>query len=270
MQGFQHLAAGSHVDRSISHPLEFVYDNVVGTANILEYARLMHGMGRLEKFLYFSTDEVFGSLKSSITNQEWERPHFPSNPYSASKAAQEALVISYHKTFNLPITIINITNMIGEAQNQEKYLPKVIRKIHHGQSIQVDTTINGEVGSRKYIHVEDVAIAVSRIMALDLGELKDKKFQDLPNKYHISGAVELTNLEIVEKVSQIMNKRARINFAPSPRTGYDQQYQLSSKKLRDLGWQEKFPIQTRIEQVVNWTLRNQKWLEIDHASIRFN
>jgi dTDP-glucose 4,6-dehydratase len=261
------FASESHVDRSILNPHEFMSNNTNLMINLLEYARKL---SKLKLFLHISTDEVFGSLKNSITNQEWERPHFPSNPYSASKAAQEALVISYHKTFNLPIAIANITNMIGEAQNQEKYLPKVIRKIYHGESIQVDTTMSGEIGSRKYIHVEDVALAVSRIMELELGGFKDKNYQDLPSKYHISGSMELTNLEIVEKVSQVMNKKAKINFAPSPRIGYDQQYQLSSKKLRDLGWEEKFPIQTRIEQVVNWTLRNQKWLEIDHDSGGFN
>jgi dTDP-glucose 4,6-dehydratase len=257
------FASESHVDRSISSPHDFVSNNIDLMMNLLELARQSL---KLKLFLHISTDEVFGSLPDSIENSEWERPHFPSNPYSASKAAQESLLIAYHKTFNLPITIVNVTNMIGETQNQEKFLPKVIRRIYRNEMIQVDTTIDGKIGARRYIHVEDVAEAVRQIIDIGLKQSPKAEVESLPNKFHIAGNKELTNLEIVNLVSRIMNKEAKVHLGPSPRKGYDERYQLSSNKLRKLGWREATSIENRIEQVVKWTLKNKKWLEIDHKS----
>ena len=120
------FASESHVDRSITEPRNFMSNNINLMINLLEFSRLKN---RNLQFIHVSTDEVYGALDKSFSNTEWSRPHLPSNPYSASKSAQESLVVSYYKTFDLNISIINSTNILGEGQNQEKYIPKVIRKI---------------------------------------------------------------------------------------------------------------------------------------------
>ena len=123
-----HLAAGSHVDRSIDFPMEFVLDNVVGTANILEYARKINQSKKLERFIYFSTDEVFGPAPKGVDYKENDR-YNSTNPYSASKAGGEELAVAYENTYNLPIYITHTMNVFGERQHPEKFIPMCIKKI---------------------------------------------------------------------------------------------------------------------------------------------
>jgi dTDP-glucose 4,6-dehydratase len=151
------FASESHVDRSITDPVHFVSNNVNLMTNILEFTR--NHINRVQ-LIHISTDEVYGAIDDESENVEWNKPYLPSNPYSASKAAQESLSIAYSKTFGLDLTIVNVTNMIGESQNQEKFIPKVIRKINDGEVINVDTDPRGIVGSRKYVYVGDVAEAI--------------------------------------------------------------------------------------------------------------
>ena len=122
-----HLAAGSHVDRSIDYPLEFVMDNVVGTANILEYARIINNSNNLERFIYFSTDEVFGPAPSGIDYKENDR-YNSTNPYSATKAGGEELAVAYENTYGLPIYITHTMNVFGERQHPEKIYTNVYKK----------------------------------------------------------------------------------------------------------------------------------------------
>jgi dTDP-glucose 4,6-dehydratase len=117
-EGVVHFAAESHVDRSIVDPYAFVRTNAYGTNVMCDVARQVE----VQRFLHISTDEVYGSIPEGESNREWERPHLPSNPYSASKSAQESMAIAYFKTYQIPLVIINSTNMIGETQNQEKFL----------------------------------------------------------------------------------------------------------------------------------------------------
>jgi dTDP-glucose 4,6-dehydratase len=229
--------------------------------NLLEFARLK---SRDLQFIHVSTDEVYGALDKSFNNTEWTRPHLPSNPYSASKSAQESLVVSYYKTFDLNISIINSTNILGEGQNQEKYIPKVIRKILNNEDISVDTDIYGTMGSRKYVYAGDVADAVNLISKLQNNSHKFTSKKNLPERFHISGIDELSNLEIVKIISKILNMESKININPSPRPGYDLRYELSSNKLRDLGWVESKPIIQRLKEIVEWTVSRPEWLNIDY------
>jgi dTDP-glucose 4,6-dehydratase len=231
--------------------------------NLLEFARLK---SRDLQFIHVSTDEVYGALDKSFNNAEWTQPHLPSNPYSASKSAQESLVVSYYKTFDLNISIINSTNILGEGQNQEKYIPKVIRKILNYEDISVDTDIYGTMGSRKYVYAGDVADAVNLISKLQNNSHKFASKKNLPERYHISGIDELSNLEIVKIISKILNMESKINIHPSPRPGYDLRYELSSNKLRDLGWVESKPIIQRLKEIVEWTVSRPEWLNIDYDS----
>ena len=128
-----HLAAGSHVDRSIDYPMEFVLDNVVGTANILDFARTQDN---LEKFVYFSTDEVFGPAPNGIKYKENDR-YNSTNPYSATKAGAEELAVAYENTYKLPIIITHTMNVFGERQHPEKYIPMCIRKARDGEVVTI-------------------------------------------------------------------------------------------------------------------------------------
>jgi dTDP-glucose 4,6-dehydratase len=255
------FASESHVDRSITEPRNFMSNNINLMINLLEFARLK---SRDLQFIHVSTDEVYGALDKSFNNTEWTRPHLPSNPYSASKSAQESLVVSYYKTFDLNISIINSTNILGEGQNQEKYIPKVIRKILNNEDISVDTDIYGTMGSRKYVYAGDVADAVNLISKLQNNSHKFTSKKNLPERFHISGIDELSNLEIVKIISKILNMESKININPSPRPGYDLRYELSSNKLRDLGWVESKPIIQRLKEIVEWTVSRPEWLNIDY------
>jgi dTDP-glucose 4,6-dehydratase len=257
------FASESHVDRSITEPRNFMSNNINLMINLLEFARLK---SRDLQFIHVSTDEVYGALDKSFNNAEWTQPHLPSNPYSASKSAQESLVVSYYKTFDLNISIINSTNILGEGQNQEKYIPKVIRKILNYEDISVDTDIYGTMGSRKYVYAGDVADAVNLISKLQNNSHKFASKKNLPERYHISGIDELSNLEIVKIISKILNMESKINIHPSPRPGYDLRYELSSNKLRDLGWVESKPIIQRLKEIVEWTVSRPEWLNIDYDS----
>ena len=257
------FASESHVDRSITEPRNFMSNNINLMINLLEFARLK---SRDLQFIHISTDEVYGALDKSFNNAEWTQPHLPSNPYSASKSAQESLVVSYYKTFDLNISIINSTNILGEGQNQEKYIPKVIRKILNYEDISVDTDIYGTMGSRKYVYAGDVADAVNLISKLQNNSHKFASKKNLPERYHISGIDELSNLEIVKIISKILNMESKINIHPSPRPGYDLRYELSSNKLRDLGWVESKPIIQRLKEIVEWTVSRPEWLNIDYDS----
>ena len=255
------FASESHVDRSITEPRNFMSNNINLMINLLEFARLK---SRDLQFIHISTDEVYGALDKSFNNAEWTQPHLPSNPYSASKSAQESLVVSYYKTFDLNISIINSTNILGEGQNQEKYIPKVIRKILNYEDISVDTDIYGTMGSRKYVYAGDVADAVNLISKLQNNSHKFAIKKNLPERFHISGIDELSNLEIVKIISKILNMESKINIHPSPRPGYDLRYELSSNKLRDLGWVESKPIIQRLKEIVEWTVSRPEWLNIDY------
>ena len=255
-------ASESHVDRSIANPIDFSLNNTNLMINLLEFAR------RMEKalFIHMSTDEVYGSIPVGETNKEWERPHLPSNPYSASKSAQESLAIAYFKTYKIPLAIMNCTNMIGETQNQEKFLPKVINRIEHDYIVNVDTDIHGIIGSRKYIHVADVASAVW-ISALNLLECASELVEkELPLKFHISGSQEISNLDLANLVGDTLEKIPQIVISPSPRPGYDLRYELTTDLIKSLGWDESKLITERIAEIVKWTINNPEWLYIDYGN----
>ena len=152
-----HMAASSHVDRSITDPLTFVYDNVVATCNILNFARKTKN---LELFVYFSTDEVFGPAPNKVKYKERER-YNSTNPYSATKAGGEELSVAYENTYGLPVYITHTKNVFGERQHPEKFIPMCIKKIRDGEKVTIHSDKSKKIpGSRHYIHAEDVAEAI--------------------------------------------------------------------------------------------------------------
>tara|TARA_Y100000768_G_scaffold383680_1_gene366264 strand:+ start:354 stop:1379 length:1026 start_codon:yes stop_codon:yes gene_type:complete len=254
-----HLAAGSHVDRSISYPLEFVMDNVVGTAHILDYARKQDS---LEHFAYFSTDEVFGPAPKGINFKENDR-YNSTNPYSASKAGGEELVVAYENTYGLPAFITHTMNVFGERQNVEKYIPMVIKKVRDQKKVTVHADTNKKIpGSRHYIHAKDVADALLFIFNYDLSMFKPDKTGAKCQKFNIVGKDEIDNLELAKFIAEVQKKSLDYELVDfhSSRPGHDLRYSLDGDKMAKMGWVPESAF-NRLEYVINWTLENDRWLD---------
>ena len=258
-----HLAAGSHVDRSIDYPMEFVLDNVVGTTNILEYAREVNVSNQLERFIYFSTDEVFGPAPKGIDYKENDR-YNSTNPYSATKAGGEELAVAYENTYNLPVYITHTMNVFGERQHPEKFIPMCIKKIRDGESVTIHSDKTKKIpGSRHYIHAEDVAEAIYFILTNKLENEIDFGGAKCP-KFNIVGSEELNNLELAQMIAKCQNKDLKYEMVDfhSSRPGHDLRYSLSGEKMKKLGWEPSIKLTERIKQVVEWSLNNQNWIEL--------
>ena len=258
-----HLAAGSHVDRSIDYPMEFVLDNVVGTANILEYARRINETNNFERFIYFSTDEVFGPAPKGVDYKENDR-YNSTNPYSATKAGGEELSVAYENTYNLPVYITHTMNVFGERQHPEKFIPMCIKKIRDGESVTIHSDKTKKIpGSRHYIHAEDVAEAIHFLLTNNLENEFDYGGAKCP-KFNIVGSEELNNLELAQIIADSQGKELNYDMVDfhSSRPGHDLRYSLSGEKMKKLGWQPSIKLTERIKQVVEWSLKNQNWIEL--------
>lgn len=242
-----HLAAGTHVDRSIDKPMEFVLDNVVATCNILEFARQANA-----KFLYFSTDEVFGPAPEGVNYKEDAR-YNSGNPYAATKAGGEELAVAYANTYGLKVCITHTMNCIGPRQHPEKFLPMTISKVMAGKQVLIHSNKDRtKAGSRFYIHAEDVAQAV--LVLFKAGAT---------GKYNIVGERELDNLQLAEWVALACKKDldAELVDFHSSRPGHDLRYALDgSKMLKEFGWKPSRTIDRAIAETVEWSLANPQWL----------
>jgi dTDP-glucose 4,6-dehydratase len=258
-----HLAAGSHVDRSIDYPMEFVLDNVVGTANILDYARFINENNDLERFIYFSTDEVFGPAPNGIDYKENDR-YNSTNPYSATKAGGEELAVAYENTYGLPIYITHTMNVFGERQHPEKYIPMCIKKIRDGEKITIHSDKTKTIpGTRHYIHAEDVAEAIYFLLKKDIEPEIDFGGAKCP-KFNIVGAEEINNLELAQLIADSQGKKLNYEMVDfhSSRPGHDLRYSMSGEKMKKLGWTPSIKLSQRIKQVVEWSLKNENWIEL--------
>ena len=246
-----HLAAGSHVDRSIEYPMEFVMDNVVGTVNILDFAR-EYLKDSLDLFLYFSTDEVFGPAPKGVYYKEDDR-YRSGNPYAASKAGAEELCMAYENTYKMPIVITHTMNVFGLRQHPEKFIPMIIKRVRDKEKIFVHANSDcTKAGSRHYIHATDVALAV-------LFLLKNGKSGE---KYNVAGLEETDNEKLVNMIADIMNEKAKYELIDfhSSRPGHDLRYALSSEKMKSLGWIPQKSLRERLREVAEWSLENNRWL----------
>ena len=246
-----HLAAGSHVDRSIEDPMSFVMDNVVGTCNLLNYAR---NVDTLEKFVYFSTDEVFGPAPDGVDYKEWDR-YNSGNPYSATKAGAEELCLSFNNTYKMPMMITHCMNVFGERQHPEKYIPSTIRKVRDGEKVIIHANKDlTRAGSRYYIHAENVCSAVDFL--LEKGKDGDK--------YNIVGEREVDNLTLAQMIADMVGKPLNYEMLDfhSARPGHDLRYALDGQKMADLGWNMEKNLERSLQGVVDWSLENKEWIEL--------
>ena len=254
-----HLAAASHVDRSIIYPMEFVLDNIVGTVNLLDFAR---SLKNLKKFVYFSTDEIFGNAPEGVSYKEYDR-YNSTNPYSASKASAEEFCVAYENTYKLPIIITHTMNVFGERQHPEKFIPMTIQRVRDSEKVFIHANKEKtKAGSRHYIHAQDVADGLMFI--LDLKDYKhDGDFGDAKcPKFNLVGPEEINNLDLAKKIAKVQNRKLIYELIDnhSSRPGHDLRYSLSPDLLKSLGWEPKIKLSKRIEEVVDWSLKNKRWL----------
>lgn len=251
------LASESHVDRSIKEPAPFIINNVSLICHLLDWAR----NSNIEKFIQISTDEVYGPAYNGHFHVEWEDQHLPSNPYSASKAAQEDIAFSYWRTYGIPLVITNTMNIIGETQDPEKYVPMVMKKILNGEKISIHGSAEGAIGSRFYLHARNQAdglLYISNLPAPLYGEF------NTPARYHIAGEREVNNLEMALLIAEYMGKKLDYEIVDfhSSRPGHDLRYALNQDKITELGWKVPVPFEKSLEKTVKWTLKHPEWLMI--------
>lgn len=251
-----HLAAESHVDRSIDGPLAFLSTNVIGTGTMLEAARAYwESKGRPDSFRFhhISTDEVFGSLGATGAFTE-ETPYSPRSPYSSSKASSDHLVRAWHETYGLPVVLTNCSNNYGPYQFPEKLIPVVILRALSGQPIPVYG--KGE-NVRDWLHVEDHAEALLTVL------LNGKTGRS----YNIGGDSEARNIDLVRMLCDALDRRrpgtnphADLITFVADRPGHDHRYAIDPSRVRDeLGWKPAYTLADGLEQTVDWYLQNERW-----------
>lgn len=276
-----HLAAESHVDRSIDAPEEFIETNVVGTFRLLEeFRRYIAETGRHKvdgygksiadngtcAFLHVSTDEVFGSLGPNDPAFNEETPYAPNSPYSASKAGSDHLVRAYHHTYGMPVITTNCSNNYGPYQFPEKLLPLMIRKTLKGESLPV---YGDGSNVRDWLYVEDHCRGLA--MALTKGE---------PGEiYVIGGKCEMKNLDVVHAIINTVRELAPERGIKSPeelityvtdRPGHDRRYAIDPSRIgRDLGWEPRENFESGLKRTVQWYLDHEEWItSIEDGSYR--
>ena len=255
--GVVHLAAESHVDRSITNPNEFIMTNIVGTANLLNAAnRIWADNQEGKRFYHVSTDEVYGSLGETGFFLE-DTPYDPKSPYSASKASSDHLVRAYHNTYKLPVVISNCSNNYGSYQFPEKLIPLFIHNIKNNKPLPVYG--KGE-NIRDWLWVEDHARAIDVIF--HGGKNGDT--------YNIGGHNEWTNIDLIKLMCKIVDQKLgrpegdseKLITYVKDRAGHDLRYAIDSTKLQnELGWTPSLQFAEGLEKTVEWYLENTEWLE---------
>ncbi len=256
-----HLAAESHVDRSIDGPAEFLQTNVLGTFSVLEAAReywtRLDGSEQPDfRFHHISTDEVFGDLPFDSGIFTEETPYAPSSPYSASKAASDHFARAWHETYGLPVVLSNCSNNYGPRQFPEKLVPLMILNALHGEPLPV---YGSGANVRDWLHVEDHARALEMIV------MRGEPGQS----YNVGGNAERTNLQVVEAICDLLDDlrpraggeshRNLINFVQD-RPGHDRRYAIDCSKITTkFGWEPKFDFEQGLRSTVAWYLENEDW-----------
>ncbi len=251
-----HLAAESHVDRSIEGPMEFVMTNVVGTVNLLQVAKDSWGKEEGHVFHHVSTDEVYGSLGDEGLFTE-ETSYDPRSPYSASKASSDHFVMAFYHTYGLPIKMSNCSNNYGSHHFPEKLIPLMIHNIKNSKPLPVYG--KGD-NIRDWLWVEDHASAI------------DKIFHEgrIGESYNVGGLNEWTNIELVHFLCRLMDKKLGREAGESEklityvtdRAGHDKRYAIDASKLeKELGWTPSITFEEGLEKTVDWYLENSEWVD---------
>jgi dTDP-glucose 4,6-dehydratase len=247
------MASESHVDRSISDPRPFVENNVAVILTVLEYAR-EYGV---EKLVHVSTDEVYGPALLGHDHAEGE-PHRPSNPYSASKAAQESIVHAYWRTYGLPAAIATSMNMVGERQDPEKFVVLALREILWGRPVPIHVRGDGTVGSRFYLHARNYANALIFLLEREFPVYGDVEVME---RWNVVGE-ELDNLAMAELIGKCADRPVftrHVDFHAT-RPGHDLRYALDGAKLALFGWTPPLDLAESMQRTVEWTIAHPEWM----------
>lgn len=260
------VASESHVDRSIEEPAPFIINNVSLITYVLEWARRCD---TLEKFVQVSTDEVYGPAEAGYAHREWEDLHLPSNPYSASKAAQEDIAFAYWRTYDVPLVVTNTMNIIGETQDPEKFVPLIVRKSLAGEVVGLHASVvTGQIGSRYYLHARNQADGLLHILRNVTpklyGEVESDTRAHVPERLHIVGERELDNLEVATIVADELGVDLQVELVDynDSRPGHDLRYALDGSRMAALGWRPPVPLEESLRYVARWTRDNPEWLKL--------
>lgn len=251
------FASESHVERSIQEPRPFILNNVQLVLTLLDFAREV----KPEVFIQVSTDEVYGTAPDGVNYKEWSEI-LPSNPYAASKSAQEAIAISYWRTYGVPVVITNTTNNFGERQDTEKYLALLIQKINNNETV----TIHGSeeyVGGRYYTYVKNHASAIHHIIKNNLVEhYVDGTDRQFPSRYNVTSDDEVDNLTMAKLVAELMGKELKYELIDVHKTrpGHDRRYGLDNTKIKESGWKLEYPLKESLKEYITWSLQHPHWL----------
>lgn len=255
------MASLSDVEASIQNPVPFVKNNIDLTLNLLEYAREI----KPEVFIQISTDEVYGAVSSKHDDlrSEWD-PIVPSNPYAASKAAQEAIAISYWRTYGVPVIVTNTMNNFGEMQQSSKYPAMIQKKIAAGEKITIHGK-EGHIGSRSYIHSRNFADAILFILKNCPPHMHVPNTADKPDRYNIAGDMQLDNLELAQKIASLMGVE-KLDYelvdTHTQRPGHDPHYGLDNTKLNNLGWTPPLSFEESMKNTIEWQSNNPDWMKV--------
>lgn len=251
------VASESHVDRSIEEPAPFILNNVALITTMLDYAR---NTG-IRKFLHVSTDEVYGPAGRGQAHREWIDQYFPSNPYSASKAAQESIAYAYWRTYGIPLVITNTMNIIGESQDPEKFVPMTLSRVLAGEPVPIHASPTGEIGSRFYLHARNQADALLHVLDCETPAYGETH---APAKFHIVGEREINNLEMAEMIARYAGRPLRYDLVDfhSSRPGHDLRYALDGSKIAETGWQAPLSLEDSLQRTVKWTMAHPEWLRL--------
>ncbi len=253
------MASLSDVEASIQDPVPFIRNNVELTLNMLEYAREI----KPEAFILISTDEVYGPIetKDSPRTKEWDAI-VPSNPYAASKAAQEAIAISYWRAYNVPLIITNTMNNFGEMQQASKFPAMIQKWIANGKKVLIHGK-PGQIGSRSYIHSRNFADAIVFLLKNKKPHLHVANTADRPDRYNIGGDLQLDNLELAKKIAEKMEKELDYELVDThtTRPGHDPHYGLDSSKIYALGWKSPKSFDDSLDAVIQWQKANPSWMK---------
>lgn len=251
------VASDSAVGRSITDPEQCWMNNTKLIFHILEYAREV----KPSKFIHISTDEVYGECYGE-PHKEWDTIN-PTNPYSASKLAQEGLCIAYFRTYKMPIVILNCQNMFGEYQNPEKMIPLTISKLTKGEEIDVHIR-NGVPGSRRYTDAINLCDGIKFI----LQNVEPYVYQNLEtpeqvDRFHIAGFETIDNVSLVAYIAELMGiteYKVKLVESSEIRPGYDKTYSLDDSKIRRLGWEPVYEFKESLVRTIDWFQKNKEWL----------
>jgi dTDP-glucose 4,6-dehydratase len=264
------FASESHVDRSITDPVPFIRNNIDVATTTLELAREL----KPKALIWVSTDEVYGAVEADdlTGHPEWA-PILPSNPYSGSKAAQEAIATSYWRTYGVPVVFVNCMNMIGERQDPEKYVPMVTAKVNAGETVTIHGT-PGNIGTRHYLHSRNLADAMIFLFKKQSPALfpahanyhdafpAAPRVADRPDRYNVASPDRIDNLALAQMISEDVGKELKYELVDfhSARPGHDPHYGLDSSKLFALGWEMPVPFRDSLRNTVKWTLEHKEWM----------